>query len=136
MALDLTTLDKEWTEEDEAFMVAYCEDVKKKQLIKEKQIQRFHEKYSHRFSEIIEKILAKYATDEYYYRWTRRGIEPEEYLLYFIFEYLMIYGQELSKTEYIKYSNDFTSAIRKKDGYVVQIMYGQGSAIRVDKIKS
>lgn len=97
------------------------------------QLERFHINYIDRFCEIIEKIIAKYESDEYVNREYKMGREPNTTLYFFLFEYAEKYGRKCNKAERKKYGNSFTSDIFYINGYYIQLMNGQGSVIKINK---
>jgi hypothetical protein len=64
------------------------------------------------------------------------GIEPREQLLWVLLEVAIVYGSEPSEEELETFENMFTGEIAKIGSYVIQSLYGQGSAIRIDKIEN
>ena len=78
---------------------------------------------------LFTKIKAKYDSDEYYYRWINRGIEPPEDLYNYILEYGYNYGvpNEIQNAHF-----GYDSFII--DGHwVITAWYGQGTAYNFDK---
>jgi len=78
---------------------------------------------------LFTKIKAKYESDEYYYRWINRGIEPPEDLYHYILEYGYNYGvpNEIQNAHF-----GYDSFII--DGHwVITAWYGQGTAYNFDK---
>ena len=80
----------------------------------------------------IEKICTWYESDKYRNREYKKGYEPRETLLWLAFEYAKENCKECDDDEYL---NDFTGAAYYIGSYVIQVMHGQGSALRIDKIK-
>jgi hypothetical protein len=109
----------------------YFEEDRKSEEILSQQIERFHKKYSHRIYELIEKIKNKYNSDEYYLRWTKRGIEPPTDLYFFLYSYAEKHCKECTDEKYL---NMFTGKAYYIGNHVIQIMHGQGVAIKIDKI--
>lgn len=85
------------------------------------------------FEYILNKLIEKYDSNKYYYRWMNRGIEPPCDLYWFLFEYAKKYGKKPTRKER-KYINMFTSECYIVYGYFIQRMDGQGSVIRIDKL--
>ena len=112
----------------------YFERFNQKAAIEASQIERAYTKINHRFEEVVEKLLAKYYSDEYRDHWYNRGYEPPERLLYFLFYYAKKYGRELTQDEENLHSNTFTSEIYIVNNYVFNLMQGQGSAMVVSKL--
>jgi hypothetical protein len=86
--------------------------------------------------ESIERILKWYESDRYRDREYKMGIEPREQLLWVLLEVAIVYGSDPSEEELETFENTFTGEIAKIGSYVIQSLYGQGSAIRIDKIEN
>ena len=112
----------------------YFEKFHQKAAIEASQLERAYKIINHRFEEVVEKLLAKYYSDEYRDHWYNRGYEPPEHLLYFLFYYSKKYGRELTREEEKLHSNDFTSEIYTVNNYVFNLIQGQGSAMVVSKL--
>jgi len=121
------------SEEGKKSMEEYFGRIAREKEMKDSQLVRFHKSYSNIFGEIIEKIITKYESDEYILKEMKLGFEPRCPLYYFMFNYAEKYGRECNDKEYEKYGNDFTGGLYFINGYYIQIMHGQGSAIRIDK---
>lgn len=117
----------------QAAMREHFEEKHRREAVHDKQIIHFHENYSHRLTELIEKVNAKYNTSKYVNRWYSRGIEPPRTLLYFLVEYAANYGREVTQEEGDIYANMFTTEMYVVENcdYIFQIMQGQGSAALV-----
>lgn len=76
------------------------------------------------------KIKAKYDSDEYYYRWVNRGIEPPQDLYYYILEYGYIYG----KVNEIKDAHFGYDSYIIDNTWIITAWYGQGTAYNFDKV--
>lgn len=109
----------------------YFTKFENKRLIKERQLEKFHT-FANK-SEIIQKIIDKYNSDNYVRRWLKRSYEPPENLYWFLFSYSEKYGIECSEEEYNKYSNMFTSSMYYCSGFIFMIMDGQGTAVKIYK---
>ena len=87
---------------------------------------------------LISKVLKKYRSKEYRDKWYHRGIEPPESLLFFLNEYAKEYGKEVSGEElrefYEKHNSSFSVSLYRIEGYYIELLQGQGSAIRVFEI--
>lgn len=112
----------------------YFEHIYQKDAIKILQLERAYKIINHRFEEVVEKVLLKYYSDKYRDHWYKRGYEPPERLLYFLFDYAKKYGRELTSDEEKLHSNTFTSGIYTVNNYVFNLMLGQGSAMVVSKL--
>ena len=110
-----------------------AEYIKEKRL--QKQCERFREyiEKNDNFEEILNKISTKYNSSEYRERWFKRGIEPPEYLYYFLYQYADNFGREATEEEYEKYNSGFMEIILFLDGYYFQKVYGQGTIINIFK---
>ena len=97
-----------------------------------KNINSFHKKFGDRIDAVIEKYINKYDSDAYVRKEMSLGYEPREPMFWFIFEYAMVYGKPCKDT---RYYNDFTGTAIYLGSYVIQIMHGQGSVIRIQKQK-
>ena len=86
--------------------------------------------------ESIERILKWYESDRYRDREYKMGIEPREQLLWVLLDVATVYGSDPSEEELEAFENTFTGEIAKIGSYVIQSLYGQGSAIRIDKIEN
>ena len=84
----------------------------------------------------VERLLAWYESDRYRDREYKMGYQPREELLWVLFNYAVIYGEELQEDSelYETYGNSFTGGIFKIGSYIIQNMIGQGSIIAIDKI--
>ena len=125
----------EWLKSDEGHksITDFFDKVAKEESIKAKQLERFH-KFGN-FSDFVEKVIVKYTSEEYTERWYKRGFEPQESLYWFLYQYAEKYGRKCNKTEHKKYGNMFTSGLFFCDGYFLNRMDGQGSVIKITKLK-
>lgn len=82
----------------------------------------------------IRHILNWYESNEYRDREYRIGFEPRESLLWILFHIAEKYGRKCTELEMDIYSNMFTGDMFVIGSYVIQVMHGQGSIIRLDKI--
>lgn len=80
----------------------------------------------------IEKLCTWYGSDKYRNREFKKGYEPRETLLWLAFEYAKENCKECDDEEYL---NMFTGDAYYIGNYVIQVMHGQGSCIRVEKLK-
>jgi hypothetical protein len=86
--------------------------------------------------ESIEIILKWYESDRYKDREYKMCIQPREQLLWVLLDVATVYGSDPSEEELEMFENTFTGEISKIGSYVIQSLYGQGSAIRIDKIEN
>ena len=128
---------KEYIRSDEGkkSLADYCDNIERLNKIRNIQLQRFHLKFGKKkaFAEFVEKVIEKYSSDKYYFRWTNRGIEPQENLYWFLLTYAGKYGRLCNKKEWEKYANEFTSVMYYKHGYYFNQMDGQGSVVHIIK---
>jgi hypothetical protein len=82
----------------------------------------------------IEKLLIWYESDTYRNREYNMGYEPRESLLWVLMGVADKYGVKATQDEYNIYGNMFTGEIYRLGSYIIQVMHGQGSVIRIDKI--
>lgn len=80
----------------------------------------------------LEKLISKYDSSEYVKREYSLGYEPRETLLWVALEYAEKYCTECVDEKYL---NTFTGAAYYIGSYVIQVMHGQGSVIRIDRIE-
>jgi hypothetical protein len=117
------------SEEGLANAKAFFQKFEDEDAILESQIKRFHEKFSFRFDEIVNKIILKYSTNEYYNRYMMRGLLPSEDLYFFLYEYVTKYGNRVEDE-----SNPFSDCYYLLGDYKFQKMYAQGTVVLIDKI--
>ncbi len=80
----------------------------------------------------LSKIIEKYDSDEYVKREYSLGYEPRESLLWIAFNYAEKYCKECTDEKYL---NVFTGNAYYIGSYVIQVMHGQGSVIKIEKIE-
>lgn len=102
---------------------------------KERWIERMWGRIQNDINNSIEKLLTWYESDKYRDREYKLGYEPREDLLWVLMDVAEKYGDECTVNEVDIYANMFTGEIRKIGSYIIQVMHGQGSVIRVDQIK-
>lgn len=119
--------------EGETFILQWAEKRENEEKILDSQLERFHNKFSSYFKDVVDKVTAKYDSDSYIQRWHKMGYEPPEHLYWFLFWYAEKYGRTATKEEYIKYGNMFTSAMFYINGFYFGRMDGQGSIIQIYK---
>lgn len=100
----------------------------------DRQAERLHKMVD--FEGFVDKVIAKYESDEYRSRWWSRGIEPQEMLFDVLLHYASKYGRDLGLGEYLEQSNPFTAELKYCRGYYFHLMIGQGSVIHVTKAKT
>jgi len=99
-------------------------------------IDRMWDRIKDNVDESIEIILKWYESDRYKDREYNMGIQPREQLLWVLLDVATVYGSDPSEEELEMFENTFTGEISKIGSYVIQSLYGQGSAIRIDKIEN
>lgn len=82
----------------------------------------------------IEHLLNWYESDKYRDREYKMGYEPREDLLWVLLDVAEKYGRECTQEEVDIYANMFTGDMFVLGSYVIQVMNGQGSVIRIDKL--
>jgi hypothetical protein len=78
----------------------------------------------------IEKLCTKYYSDEYRDKWYGKGIEPPETLLWYLYSYA---EKNCIKCTDQQHLNMFTRDAYYIGSYVIQVMDGQGSVVKVDR---
>lgn len=78
---------------------------------------------------LFAKIKAKYDSDEYYYRWINRGIEPPENL----YDYILEYGYNYGVPNEIQNAHFGYDSFVIDGHWVITAWYGQGTAYNFDK---
>ena len=127
------------SEEGKKSMEEYFSNIEARQKIKDQQVKRIHRIYGNNIDSFIEKLNAVYESKTYRDKWFSKGCEPPERLYWYLLDYAKKYGEKINrktnKDLLETYGNMFTSSIYKVGSYVIQRMDGQGSVIRIDKIK-
>jgi hypothetical protein len=128
---------KDWldSEEGKLSMEKFIEEKKVSSQKLQKSLENFHEKYKEekKFKNFVERVIAKYDSDDYVRYWYSKGIEPPEELFWYFFEYARKYGRECTERELTEHANMFTSEIFYARGYFFNRMDGQGSVIKVTR---
>lgn len=83
----------------------------------------------------IARLLTWYDSDRYRDREFKLGYEPREKLLWVLLKVAEHHGSECSEEEIDAYANPFTGEMYKLGSYIIQVMHGQGSVIRINKLK-
>ncbi len=100
--------------------------------VKDRWVEKIKKYYGDNIDLLTEKLMDKYYSKEYTDREHKMNVEPREPLLWLLRDYAVTYGKECEDE---KYFNDFTAEAYYIGTYVIQLMIGQGSCIRIDKIK-
>lgn len=113
----------------------YFVKLERQTKVKENQLERFHNKFGQNaesFAFFVEKVLEKYSSDKYRDNWYNRGIEPQESLLFFLYDYASKYGEEVSiyedEDDEFYEANEYTIF-----NYTFELVYGQGAVVLVTK---
>jgi len=122
------------SDEGKAHLVEYFEKLNNRNKIEDSQLLRFHLNYSDRMDFIMDKIRAKYESNEYQNKWYNKGYEPPTLLYFFLFSYAEKYGVEGSEEDYIEYGNMFTASIVKIKNWLFNMMNGQGTVIKIHNL--
>lgn len=108
----------------------YFAKIDAQKLRLDNRIESFHAIYHNRIDEVMERLIEKYDSDKYRDKERRLGYEAREDLYWFMLAYAEKYGKECGDTQYW---NTFTGYAYYLGSYVIQVMNGQGSVIRIDK---
>lgn len=98
---------------------------------RDRNVERFKARCENDLDGTLEKLMDKYYSDEYVRREHKIGYEPREKLLWLAYSYATKYCKPCEDE---KYHNMFTADAYYIGTYVIQLMVGQGSALRIDKI--
>lgn len=111
----------------------WLKEKEREDLIIDRWIQKIKSRYENNIDYIIEKLMDKYYSDEYIDREYKIGVQPREPLLWLIWGYARMYCKECNDPNYL---NQFTGSAYYIGSYVIQIMHGQGSILRIIKLSS
>lgn len=120
------------TDEGKESIKRFGEKLQREANHKDRWIEKFKARCEDDLDGAIEKLMEKYCSDAYRDREYARGVEPREPLLWLAFEYAVEHCEECKEE---KYFNMFTGGAWYIGSYVIQVMHGQGSVIRIDKIE-
>ena len=93
-------------------------------------VEKFKERCEGDLNGSLKKLMDKYYSDEYRNREHKMHVEPREPLLWLAYEYSSKYCKPYRGK---KHWNMFTADAYHFGSYVIQLMIGQGSALRIDK---
>jgi len=126
---------REWfdTEEGKASLEKSRIEDELRKAHEERWIEKFRQWAEPDMNAAIERLIKWYESDEYVKREYKIGYEPRETLLWLAWEYARKYCK-LCDDE--KYYNSFTGGAYYIGGYVISIMHGQGSILRIEKLKT
>lgn len=137
MGLDINKM-KEYfdSEEGQKSLNDYVQKINNEQNIRDNQLKRFHQNVNlnNNLSEFVEKVCKKYDSDKYKDRWYKRGYEPQESLYWFLYSYFKEYGREAFDEEIMAIDNPFINSAYIIDDYMIGVMNGQGSYVKIYKI--
>lgn len=123
------------SEEGKAHMIEYFDRLKRIDECEDRWTDRSWNHIKHDVDFYIEKLITKYESDEYRDREYRKAnCEPREPFFWVLFDVAKKYGRECTDQEVDIYANMFTGDMAVIGSYVIQVMHGQGSVIRIDKI--
>ena len=118
---------KEWVGSDEH--KKYIEHLKHVSSIDEKYINMFHTLTPEQRLEIINKIITKYESDDYYWSEIRKGYEPRKPLYYILLDYGRIHG----KKSFEGLNEYFPEEKVIIDNHIeVNLIIGQGSFVKIN----
>jgi hypothetical protein len=112
----------------------FAEKLRREDEYKDRWIDRMWNRIKGDIDVSIEHLDNWYSSDKYRDREYKRGYEPREKLFWILLGVAEKYGSEVGD-EYELYANSFTGEMYKLGSYYIQVMYGQGSVIRIDKQK-
>ena len=119
------------TEEGQRSLEEFGKKLNQEAEYRGRQVERFKKYAEHRLDEVLEKIIAKYDSDKYVRHEYRLGYEPRETLLWVALNYAEEYCKPCEDPQY---ANPFTGDMYWIGSYVIQVMHGQGSVIKIEKI--
>ena len=123
------------SEEGKKSMDEYFEKLQREELHLQRWVDRVWNRIKDDIDGSIEHLLNWYESDRYRDREYKMGFEPREQLLWVLLDVAQKHGRACTEQEIETYANMFTGAMYVIGSYVIQVMHGQGSVIRIDKIK-
>jgi hypothetical protein len=121
------------TEEGKKSIEEFGNKIKREEERKDRWIEKFKKLAESDIDAYLEKLIEKYDSDEYVRREYSLGYEPRESLLWIALGYAKKYCKECEDEKYL---NTFTGEAYYIGSYVIQVMHGQGSVIKIEKIES
>ena len=118
------------SEEGEKSIKEFGEKMKREDERRDRWVEKFKELAEPDIDSALSKIIEKYDSDEYVKKEYSLGYEPREPLLWIAFSYAEKYCKECTDEKYL---NMFAGDAYYIGSYVIQVMNGQGSVIRIDK---
>lgn len=122
------------SEKGKKSMMDYFDSLERLKQHDDRWTDRMYERIKDNIDESIEHLIKWYYSDKYRDREYKKGYEPREQLLWVLFHVAEDYGRECTEQEAEQYANMFTGEIYILGSYAIQVMHGQGSVIRIDKI--
>lgn len=122
------------SEEGKQSMKEYFDKIELEKQHSARWADRMYERIKDNIDESIEHLLKWYDSDRYRDREYKMCYEPRERLLWVLLDVAEKYGRPATEDEWEVYGNMFTNGIYIFGSYAIQIMVGQGSAIRIDKM--
>lgn len=125
---------REWLDSDEGKEAndRFIEKMIQDQEHQMRWVERFKKWAEPDLNAAIEKLCTWYGSGKYRDREFKKGYEPREILLWVALDYAKENCKECDDDDYL---NAFTGDAYYIGDYVIQVMHGQGSCIRVDKLK-
>jgi hypothetical protein len=120
------------SEEGKKSIAEFGKKLKRDEERKNRWTEKFKELAEPNIDAALSKIIEKYDSDEYAKREYSLGYEPRESLLWIAFNYAEKYCKECTDEKYL---NVFTGNAYYIGSYVIQVMHGQGSVIKIEKIE-
>jgi hypothetical protein len=134
MSIDFSKI-TEWLDspEGEAAMDDWFEKIEREEEHTKRWVDKFKVWSADDIDVALEKLMNKYYSDEYRDReYFKCGCEPREPFLWLAWCYAIENCPECTDEEYF---NCFTGGAYHIGSYVIQIMHGQGAALRIDKYR-
>lgn len=120
------------SEEGKASLQKSIEEGERRREHEARWVEKFKKWAEPNMDAALEKLMTWYDSDKYVKREYSLGYEPRETLLWLAFEYATKYCEPCEDEDYF---NTFTGSAYYIGNYVIQVMHGQGSALRLDKVK-
>jgi hypothetical protein len=121
------------SEEGKASLEKSKKDDERRKAHEERWIEKFKKWAEPDMNAAIERLLKWYESDTYVRREYKSGFEPREPFLWIAWEYATKYCKRCDDE---KYFNPFTGDAYYIGDYVIQIMHGQGSVLKIEKLKT
>jgi hypothetical protein len=122
------------SEKGKQYMLDYFDSLKRLKQHEDRWTDRMYNRIKDNIDESIEHLDKWYSSDKYRDREYKMGIEPRERLFWVLSDVAEKYGRECTEQEMDIYANMFTGSMFVIGSYVIQVMHGQGSVIRIDKM--